>query len=165
MPSAFGPREAARASPLIRRILRSALNTKPPPTFSTPRQLEAPDGDQILPTFATFRGESARGKVLSSAILSSLVHTLAYLSLSTPQDKLVANLMAPLAEFEHDLLRERVRRLGYRPSEKYAPTVVQLSETEDLSQREIAQRLGISKSTVNEILKRYRAEMAEALGS
>ncbi len=91
--------------------------------------------------------------------------------LSTPQGKLIANLMASLAEFEHDLLRERVasgiaaakargqtfgRKLGYRPSDRHAPEVVSLSRTENLSQREIAQRLGISKTTVNGILKREK---------
>lgn len=89
--------------------------------------------------------------------------------LSTPQGKLIANLMASLAEFEHDLLRERVRlgvaaakargqrfgrRPGYRPSDRQAPEVIRLSESERLSQREVAKRLGISKTTVNEILKR-----------
>jgi DNA invertase Pin-like site-specific DNA recombinase len=77
--------------------------------------------------------------------------------------------MASLAEFEHDLLRERVRsgvaaakargqtfgrRPGYRPSDKKAPEVVKLSEVEGLSQRQIAGKLGLSKTTVNEILKR-----------
>ncbi len=77
--------------------------------------------------------------------------------------------MASLAEFEPDLLRERVksgiaaakargqtfgRRAGYRPSDRHAPEVVRLSEAEKLSQCAIAQRLGITKTTVNEILKR-----------
>ena len=99
--------------------------------------------------------------------------------LSTPQGKLIANLMASLAEFEHDLLRERVRsgvaaakargqrfgrRPGYRPSDRHAPEVVRLSEEERLSQREIAGRLGISKTTVNEILKR-RSEQRSRFGS
>ena len=81
----------------------------------------------------------------------------------------MANLMASLAEFEHDLLRERVtsgraaakargqtfgREKGYRPSDKHAPEVLRLSEDEKLSQRAIAARLGISKTTVNQILKR-----------
>jgi len=35
--------------------------------------------------------------------------------------------------------------------------VVRLSEEERLSQREVAERLGISKTTVNEILKREGA--------
>ncbi|MGH3147341.1 MAG: recombinase family protein [Rubrobacter sp.] len=89
--------------------------------------------------------------------------------LSTPQGKLIANLIACLAEFEHDLLRERVRsgvaaakargqrfgrQPGYRPSDRYAPEMIRLSETDKLLQREIAKRLGTSKTTVNEILKR-----------
>ena len=89
--------------------------------------------------------------------------------LSTPQGKLVTSLMASLAEFEHDLLRERVtsgiaaakacgqtfgRRPGYRPSDRHAPEVVRLSRFEKASQREIAQRLGISKTAVNEILRK-----------
>lgn len=49
------------------------------------------------------------------------------------------------------------RRPGYRPSDRHAPEVVRLSETEKLSQREIAKRLGMSKTTVNEILKRQKA--------
>jgi DNA-binding GntR family transcriptional regulator len=36
--------------------------------------------------------------------------------------------------------------------------VIRLAEEEKLSQRRIAERLGLSKTTVNEILKRYRAE-------
>jgi predicted DNA-binding protein (UPF0251 family) len=36
--------------------------------------------------------------------------------------------------------------------------VIRLSEAEKLSQREIAEKLRISKTTVNEISKRYRAE-------
>ena len=90
--------------------------------------------------------------------------------LATPQGKLIANLMSSLAEFEHDLLRERVqsgiaaakargqtfgRRPGYRPSDKQAPKVAELSEA-GYSQRKIAAELGLSKTTVNEILKRSR---------
>ncbi len=56
------------------------------------------------------------------------------------------------------------RKRGYRPSDRHAPVVVRLSETEGLSQREIASKLGISKTTVNEILKRRRAELAEVAG-
>lgn len=59
--------------------------------------------------------------------------------LSTPQGRLVASLMASLAEFEHELLRERVksgiaaakargqkfgREKGYRPSDVRAPEVL-----------------------------------------
>ena len=95
--------------------------------------------------------------------------------LSTPQGKLIANLMASLAEFEHDLLRERVksgiaaakargqtfgRRLGYRPSDRMAPKVIELSQA-GYSQRRIAGELGLSKTTVNEILKRHGRSRAQ----
>ncbi|MDP9425208.1 MAG: recombinase family protein, partial [Actinomycetota bacterium] len=95
--------------------------------------------------------------------------------LSTPQGRLVASLMASLAEFEHELLRERVksgiaaakargqtfgRPKGQRPSERHVPEVVCLADEEGLSQREIAARLGISKTTVNAILKRRGGEGA-----
>ena len=81
--------------------------------------------------------------------------------------------MASLAEFEHDLLRERVRSgiaaakargqtfgraKGYRPSDKHAPEVLRLADEEKLSQRAISARLGISRTTVSEILKRKKAE-------
>jgi putative DNA-invertase from lambdoid prophage Rac len=77
--------------------------------------------------------------------------------------------MASLAEFEHELLRERVksgiaaakargqrfgREAGYRPSDRHAPEVLRLADEEGFSQRAIAARLGILKTTVNEILKR-----------
>ena len=80
---------------------------------------------------------------------------------------------ASLAEFEHDLLRERVcsgiaaakargqtfgRPKGSRPSDRHAPEVIRLADEEGLSQRAIAARLGISKTTVNGILKRRAAE-------
>lgn len=109
---------------------------------------------------------------LASWDVSLIATTGLTFDLSTPQGKLIANLMASLAEFEHDLLRERVRsgvaaakargqrfgrRPGYRPSDRQAPEVVRLSEIKKLSQREIAKRLGLSKTTVNEILKRERS--------
>jgi DNA invertase Pin-like site-specific DNA recombinase len=85
---------------------------------------------------------------LASWDVSLIAQTGLTFDLSTPQGKLVANLMASLAEFEHDLLRERVRsgvaaakargqtfgrKPGYRPSDKQAPEVMKLSEVEGLS--------------------------------
>lgn len=46
-------------------------------------------------------------------------------------------------------------------NDKQAPKVIELSEAEGLSQREIAGRLGLSKTTVNEILKRHNQQTAE----
>lgn len=50
------------------------------------------------------------------------------------------------------------RRRGYRPSDKHAGEVMRLIEEEGYSQRRIAERLVISKTTVNEIVKRSRQE-------
>jgi DNA invertase Pin-like site-specific DNA recombinase len=130
--------------------------------------------DAVLVTEMTRWGRSTQDLMdtlgqLASWDVSLIAQTGLTFDLSTPQGKLITNLMASLAEFEHDLLRERVRsgvaaakargqtfgrRPGYRPSDKKAPEVVKLSEVEGLSQRQIAGKLGLSKTTVNEILKR-----------
>ena len=118
-----------------------------------------PDGDA--------RGARLLGRVPDRADRAHL------LDLSTPQGRLVASLMASLAEFEHDLLRERVRsgiaaakargqafgrRAGHRPSDKVALEVLRLVREEGFSQRQAAERLGISKTTVNGIVKRSRQQ-------
>ena len=137
--------------------------------------------DAVLVTEMTRWGRSTQDLMntlgdLASWDVSLIAQTGLTFDLSTPQGKLVANLMASLAEFEHDLLRERVRsgvaaakargqifgrRPGYRPSDRQAPRVVKLSEVEGCSQREIAGRLGLSKTTVNEILKRHNQKAPE----
>lgn len=141
--------------------------------------------DAVLVTEMTRWGRSTQDLMdtlgqLASWDVSLIAQTGLTFDLSTPQGKLVANLMASLAEFEHDLLRERVRsgvaaakargqtfgrQPGYRPSDKQAPKVVELSEVEGLSQREIAARLDLSKTTVNEILKRRRQKAADSRSS
>jgi DNA invertase Pin-like site-specific DNA recombinase len=91
--------------------------------------------------------------------------------LATPQGKMIATLMAGLAEFEHDLLRERVRagvkvaqargvvfgrRCGQRiKSDKLAPKVLALVAAGH-SYRQIGRQLNLSKNTVLEIVKRER---------
>jgi DNA invertase Pin-like site-specific DNA recombinase len=76
------------------------------------------------------------------------------------------------AEFERDLLRERVRSgitaarkrgvvFGRRPgqrvkADRFAPKVLKLV-SEGQSYREISHRLGLSKNTVLDIVKRGRA--------
>jgi DNA invertase Pin-like site-specific DNA recombinase len=142
--------------------------------------------DGVLVTELTRWGRSTQDLMdtlgqLASWNVSPIAQTGLTFDLSTPQGKLIANLMASLAEFEHDdLLRERVRsgiaaakargqsfgrKRGYRPSDRHAPEVIRLSESEKLSQREIAEKLGISKTTANEILKRHRAETTEEAAS
>jgi len=92
--------------------------------------------------------------------------------LRSAQGKLVASMMAALAEFEKDLLRERVRsgiaaalkrgvvfnrRSGQRvKSDRLAPKVLQLVGAGQ-SYREISHRLGLSKNTVLDIVRRDRA--------
>jgi putative DNA-invertase from lambdoid prophage Rac len=94
------------------------------------------------------------------------------LDLRSAQGKLIASLMAALSEFERDLLRERVRsgiaaakkrgvqfgrQRGYRPTaERHAAKVLKFVEAGQ-SYREISHRLGISKNTVLDIVKRDRA--------
>lgn len=141
--------------------------------------------DAVLVTELTRWGRSTQDLMdtlgqLASWEVSLIAQTGLTFDLSTPQGKLIANLMASLAEFEHDLLRERVRsgvaaakergqqfgrKPGYRPSDKQAPEVIRLAAEEKLSQRRIADKLGLSKTTVNEILKRHRAEMTETVES
>ncbi|MDJ0904219.1 MAG: recombinase family protein [Xenococcus sp. MO_188.B8] len=91
--------------------------------------------------------------------------------LTTPQGKLIASVMASLAEFERDLVRERVRsglaaakakgkKLGRRPgqrvkADKYGPKVLQMV-SEGHSYRYIARELNLSKTTVNDIVQRQR---------
>lgn len=137
--------------------------------------------DAVLVTELTRWGRSTQDLMdtlgqLASWDVSLIAQTGLTCDLSTPQGKLIADLMASLAGFKHDLLRERVRsgiaaakakgqvfghKRGYRPSDGHAPEVVRLSRTEKLSQREIAERLGISKTTVNDILKREKGAAVE----
>lgn len=91
--------------------------------------------------------------------------------LGTPHGRMMATMLAGIAQFERDLLSERVksglaaarargkilgRQLGQRPkSDKLAPKVVELV-ADGRSYRWIARDLGISKNTVGEIVKRHR---------
>jgi DNA invertase Pin-like site-specific DNA recombinase len=92
--------------------------------------------------------------------------------LGTSQGKLMASIMASLAEFESDLIRERVKsgiaaakargkKIGRQPgqrikSDRLAPKVLSMIE-EGNSYRTIADKLSISKSTVTDIVKRHRS--------
>jgi putative DNA-invertase from lambdoid prophage Rac len=135
---------------------------------------QAREIDAVLVTELTRWGRSTQDLMdtlgqLASWDVSLIAQTGLTFDLSTPHGKLIAGLMASLAEFEHDLLRERVRsgiaaakargqtfgrKAGFRPSDKHSAEVIRLSKDEGMSQREIAARLGISKTTVNQILRR-----------
>ena len=91
--------------------------------------------------------------------------------LSTPQGKMMASVMAALAEFERDLLSERIRsglatakakgkqigrRVGQRvKADRLGPKVLELKE-QGFTYRQIARKLNISKNTVTDIVKRDR---------
>ena len=92
--------------------------------------------------------------------------------LATPHGRMMATILVGLADFERDLLQERIRsgiaaakargkRLGRQPgqrpkSDRLAPKVVALV-ADGRSYRLIARELGLSKNTVLEIVKRNRA--------
>lgn len=92
--------------------------------------------------------------------------------LSSPHGRMLATFLSGIAEFERDLISERVksglasakargkrlgRQTGERPkSDRLAPKVLMLID-EGRSYRWIARDLGISKNTVADIAKRNRA--------
>lgn len=91
--------------------------------------------------------------------------------ISTPHGRMMATFLSGIAEFERDLISERVksglaaakargkklgRQTGHRPkSDRLAPKVIALID-EGRSYRWIARDLGISKNTVMDIVKRKR---------
>jgi putative DNA-invertase from lambdoid prophage Rac len=100
--------------------------------------------------------------------VSVLAQTGLSFDMSTASGKLMRTIMAGLAEFERDLVRERVksglaaakarginlgRQLGQRPSDKKAKKVLQL-HSEGLSYRLIGRNVGLSKNTVMDIIRR-----------
>ncbi len=94
--------------------------------------------------------------------------------LSTPHGRMLATVISGIAEFERDLVRERVRsgmaaakargkklgrQPGYRPkSDRLAPKVLALVEL-GRSYRLIGRQLGLSKNTVADIVRRKRTNV------
>jgi len=134
--------------------------------------------DAILVTELTRWGRSTLDLVrtlqdLQTWNVSLIAPTGLQFDLSTPQGKLVASMMAALAEFERDLMRERIlsglaaarakgkplgRQLGFRPkSDRIAKKVFQMVR-EGIPYRQIARELGVCKNTVMGIVQRSRDE-------
>ena len=94
--------------------------------------------------------------------------------LSTPHGRMLATVISGIAEFERDLVRERVRsgmaaakargkklgrQPGYRPkSDRLAPKVLALVEL-GRSYRLIGRQLGLSKNTVADFVRRKRTNV------
>ena len=92
--------------------------------------------------------------------------------LSTPHGRMIATVLAGIAEFERELIQERIRsgiaaakargkklgrQLGQRPkSDRLAPKVMALI-AQGRSYRLIGREVGLSKNTVAEIAKRSRS--------
>ena len=95
--------------------------------------------------------------------------------LATPHGRMMATMLAGIAEFERELIQERIRsgiaaakargkRLGRQPgqrpkSDRLAPQVLALV-AKGRSYRLIGREVGLSKNTVAEIVKRRRATAA-----
>ena len=95
--------------------------------------------------------------------------------LSTPHGRMLATVIAGIAEFERELIRERVRsgmaaakargkKLGRQPgqrpkSDRLAPKVV-APVAQGRSYRLIGRELGLSKNTVTDIVRRKRTTPA-----
>ena len=132
--------------------------------------------DAILVTELSRWGRSTQDLVqtlddLHGWKVSVLAQTGLSFDLGTASGKLMRTIMAGLAEFERDLIRERVksglaaakakgvvlgRQVGQRPSDKKAKKVLSL-HGEGLSYRLIARNVGLSKNTVMEIVRREAA--------
>jgi len=134
---------------------------------------QAREIDAILVTELSRWGRSTQDLVQTlddhhSWKVSVLAQTGLSFDLSTASGKLMRTIMAGLAEFERDLIRERVksglavakalavdlgRQVGQRPSDKKARRVLGL-HADGLSYRLITRNLGLSKNTVMAIVKR-----------
>ena len=95
--------------------------------------------------------------------------------LSTPHGRMMATVLAGLAEFERELIQERIRsglaaakargqKLGRQPgqrpkSDRLAPKVLALV-AQGRSYRLVGREVGLSKNTVAGIVKRARAALA-----
>ena len=134
---------------------------------------QAREIDAILVTELSRWGRSTQDLVqklddLHSWKVSVLAQTGLSFDLGSASGKLMRTIMAGLAEFERDLIRDRVksglaaarahgivlgRQEGQRPSDKKAKRVL-AQHRQGLSYRLIARNLGLSKNTVMEIVKR-----------
>ena len=141
--------------------------------------------DAILVTEMTRWGRSTIDLIetlqsLQNWGVSLIAQTGLQFDLNTAQGRLIAHLMASIAEFERDLVRERVRsgvaaakvrgqKFGRQPgqrvkADKLAPKVLQMVQS-GYSYRKIATSLHLSKTTVLDIVKRHRLSSNTTINS
>ena len=141
---------------------------------------QAREIDTILVTELTRWGRSTLDlmqtlKQLRAWHVSLIAQTGWTFDLSTPQGKMIASVLASIAEFERDLTSERVksgiaaakargqilgRRPGQRPKSDRLGAKVLALVAEGRSYRLIGRQLGLSKNTVADIVRRSRATSA-----
>lgn len=129
--------------------------------------------DAVLVTELTRWGRSTSDLITTMESLQSwgvsLIATTGFtFDLTTAQGKLIATLMAALAEFERDLVRERVKsglaaakargkKLGRKPGDNYKVEKIrkraQQLHSKGFSNRAIARQLKCSDSTVKKALQ------------
>src|SRR5215467_4408421 len=134
---------------------------------------QAREIDAVLVTDLSRWGRSTQDLVqtlddLHSWKVSVLAQTGLSFDLSTASGKLMRTIMAGLAEFERDLIRNRGksglasarargvvlgRQFGQRPSDKKAKKVLAMHR-DGLSYRLIGRNVGLSKNTVMQIVRR-----------
>jgi DNA invertase Pin-like site-specific DNA recombinase len=133
---------------------------------------QAREIDAILVTELSRWGRSTIDLVqtLQAWDVSVLAISSLQFDLSTAHGKMIASVMAALAEFERDLIRKRIKsgiaaakargkRLGRQPGQHPSyrkARVLKLAEA-GLSYRLIGRHVGLSKNTVGGILQRARA--------
>jgi len=96
--------------------------------------------------------------------------------LTTPHGRMMATVLSGIAEFERELIQERIRsgiaaakargkRLGrqpgHRPKSDRLTSKVMALVAKGRSYRLIGREVGLSKNTVADIVKRHRAEPAQ----
>ena len=134
--------------------------------------------DLVLVTELTRWGRSTIDLVqtlqtLQTWRVSLIAQTGLTFDLVTPHGKMIASVMACLAEFERDLIRERVKsgleaarargkRLGRQPgqrpkADRLTPKVLELVAA-GRSYREVAREVRLSKNTVASIVKRSKEQ-------
>jgi DNA invertase Pin-like site-specific DNA recombinase len=133
--------------------------------------------DVILVTELTRWGRSTQDlldtfQLLQSRKVSLIAQTGIEFDLSTPMGKLIATFMSGLAEFERDLIRERVKSgiaaakaRGQHHGRRSGSTTLKVAQVESKvlqlveqgkSYRAIAHSLGINKNTITRIVRDNR---------